>query len=320
MEANKKRNLSTIIKLAILGAVLTIALLCWYIAADREINILNDDSRRALGGTYISLSDGITHYELTGTSDGPTVVLIHGATIPSWDWDPQMSALTSAGLQVLRYDMFGRGWSDRPNIAYDRSFYYRQLSELIDKIVPKKSMSLVGHSFGGAVSVNFAAKNPKRVNRVALISPVINSVDSTLPFIIAPIPILGRFIVRLGMVNVTRKRARALYKGTGLSIKHYDALYRKQTEFSGFEAALQSMFKTDAVGDYRDNYKTINNNGTPMMLIRGTKDKDITAEAVAAAKRLAPNMETIELKGIGHSPNLQAQKLTNKLLVEFLTR
>ena len=61
----------------------------------------------------------------------PIVVLIHGGTIPSFVWDKQVKPLTQAGFQVLRYDQFGRGYSDRPSVDYDRAFYQKQLGDLL---------------------------------------------------------------------------------------------------------------------------------------------------------------------------------------------
>ena len=86
-----------------------------YLILDPEINELNEAARAKLGGTYIKLSDGMTHYKLEGPQDAKVVVLVHGATIPIWTWDKQIPALTKTGFRVLSYDMFGRGYSDRPD-------------------------------------------------------------------------------------------------------------------------------------------------------------------------------------------------------------
>jgi pimeloyl-ACP methyl ester carboxylesterase len=43
-------------------------------------------------------------------------------------------ALANAGYRVLRYDQYGRGLSDRPNIEYTADVYDRQLGELLDAL------------------------------------------------------------------------------------------------------------------------------------------------------------------------------------------
>ena len=72
---------------------------CIYIALDRENKVLDEATQQRLGGSYIRLSTGVTHYELDGPKDDHIVVLIHGATIPMWIWDPQVESLTKAGFE-----------------------------------------------------------------------------------------------------------------------------------------------------------------------------------------------------------------------------
>ena len=91
-----------------------------YLASNHENEDIDEAKRIELGGTYISLSEGITHYELIGPPKGSVVVLVHGGSVPMWGWDSQVASLAAAGLRVLRYDMYARGYSDRPNVEYNR--------------------------------------------------------------------------------------------------------------------------------------------------------------------------------------------------------
>jgi len=49
-----------------------------YYMLDPENKELDDGERKKLGGTYINLSDGITHYKLTGPIGGKVIVFVHG--------------------------------------------------------------------------------------------------------------------------------------------------------------------------------------------------------------------------------------------------
>ena len=77
-------------------ALLIILLAGIYHILDPENSELNETVRARLGGTYIRLSDGITHYKLEGPDDGKVVVLVHGGTVPIWTWDKQVQALNDA--------------------------------------------------------------------------------------------------------------------------------------------------------------------------------------------------------------------------------
>jgi pimeloyl-ACP methyl ester carboxylesterase len=78
-----------------------------------ESTELTDDLRESLSGEFIKISDGVVHYELEGPSNGDLVVLVHGFSAPFFVWDPTFKFLVNNGFRVLRYDLFGRGYSDR---------------------------------------------------------------------------------------------------------------------------------------------------------------------------------------------------------------
>src|SRR5579859_5611209 len=81
--------------------------------ADTESITLDASERRNVPGSFIQLSDGVTHYELSGPDTGRLVVLVHGFSVPYYIWDSTFSRLVREGFRVLRYDEFGRGFSDR---------------------------------------------------------------------------------------------------------------------------------------------------------------------------------------------------------------
>jgi len=152
-------------------ALLIISLAGIYHILDPENNELNEIERARLGGTYIRLSDGMTHYKLEGPDAGSIVTLVHGGTVPIWTWDKQVQALNDAGFRILSYDKYGRGYSDRPDVTYDQELYKRQLLELVDKLALKEPFDLIGLSLGGGTAVNFTAKYPDRVRKLISAHP-----------------------------------------------------------------------------------------------------------------------------------------------------
>ena len=87
-----------------------------YAAVDPERRDIDDAVRASAGGQFVHLSAGYTHYELDGPPQGRQVVLAAGVTVPYYIWDPTFAALVKAGFRVLRYDYYGRGYSDRPDL------------------------------------------------------------------------------------------------------------------------------------------------------------------------------------------------------------
>jgi pimeloyl-ACP methyl ester carboxylesterase len=122
-----------------------------YFTQNKETKELTYNLRKNTNGSYAELSGGVTHYELDGPDSGKVVVLVHGFSVPYYIWNGTYEYLAEHGFRVLRYDEFGRGYSDRPDTVYNKALYMDQLKELIKKLELKQPVSLVGVSFGGAV-------------------------------------------------------------------------------------------------------------------------------------------------------------------------
>ena len=96
-------------------------------ALNGETLQLDDDLRETIPGTFVKLPDGMTWYELAGPADGQPVVFLNGYSVPHYLWDHTFQPLADAGFRVLRFDHFGRGWSDRPNVTYGPDLFDRQI-------------------------------------------------------------------------------------------------------------------------------------------------------------------------------------------------
>jgi pimeloyl-ACP methyl ester carboxylesterase len=138
-----------------------------------ETRALDDSARTAAAapGSYIKLDDGVTHYEAAGPAYGRVAVLVHGFSVPSYIWDPTFAALRDAGYRVIRYDLFGRGLSDRPDAAYDGAFYDKQLDDLLAALKVNGPVDLFGLSFGGYVTAHYASTHPQRIRTLNLVDP-----------------------------------------------------------------------------------------------------------------------------------------------------
>jgi len=73
-------------------------------------------------------------YWLLGPEAGEKIILIHGLSIPSLIWKDVAPTLASRGYRVLLYDLYGRGYSDAPEITYDASLYATQLALLMQHV------------------------------------------------------------------------------------------------------------------------------------------------------------------------------------------
>ena len=119
-----------------------------YFYFDGESQELDAEARSSVKGKFVELPDGIVHYDLTGPVDAKTIVLIHGFSVPYFIWDRNFEALTQADFRVLRFDLYGRGYSDRPNVVYNPDLFDRQLVNLLAALEIEDQVDLVGVSMG----------------------------------------------------------------------------------------------------------------------------------------------------------------------------
>lgn len=234
-----------------------------------------------------------------------------------WTWDRQVPVLTSAGFRVLRYDMYGKGKSSCPVVEYDRNLFCIQLLELLNSLGLTEPAHLVGFSFGGATAANFAAQYPEKVLTLALISPVFYFAERNNAVRIARLPVLGNLFLHFVLMKKALDRASRLWAGAD-NTDRYSDLFREQTSQHGFEGALLSFLRSDALADYSSVYEKLGADGQKPLLVWGSNDEDIPALHIARIRSLVPLAAYHELTDIGHGAVFQASTALNDLLLKHL--
>ncbi|RPI82658.1 MAG: alpha/beta hydrolase [Chloroflexi bacterium] len=97
------------------------------------------------------------HWDLS--SGGVPVVLLHGLASNARIWELVAPYLVQNGFDPIAVDLRGHGLSDKPEEGYDFDAFYRDLTGFIDQLHLEHPI-LAGHSFGGMVAVDFAARSP----------------------------------------------------------------------------------------------------------------------------------------------------------------
>lgn len=306
-------------KIIFVLALLILLLLIPYWAFNEESKTLDDNIRRGLPDQFIKLSDGYVHYELSGPDDGPVVVLIHGITAPYFVWDDAHPAITKAGFQVLRYDLYGRGFSDRPNVTYDEQLFDRQLLELLSALKIREPVDLVGSSMGGAIAVIFAARHPEKVRKLLLIDPAGYPVNLPLAGRIVRLPVVGDYVMyAFGNPIMSRRFKDNFSKLDRLST--FSEKYRQQTQYVGFKRAFLSTLRNFNLDNQKTAYEAVGKQGRQVMLIWGREDKIIPFSNNEMIRAVIHDVDFHALDAAGHIPHYEAPEKVNPLMVDFMKR
>lgn len=284
-----------------------------------ETQELNEVTRRGADGSFVMLTDGVTHYELGGPENGCPVVLVHGFSGPYFIFDTTFDFLTRSGFRVLRYDLFGRGLSDRPRTVYDIHLFVRQLKDLIDAF-GFKSINLVGLSMGGSISVTFLKQYPQYVTRHILIDPTGGRRVALPTFLEAlKIPIFGELAFGLfGSAGMLKSIASDMFNPQ--TVEHFQNQYKIQMRFKGFKRAILSTIRGGMLESFYETYVSVGKLQKPTLLFWGMEDKTIPFENSKAVMQAIPHAEFHAIESCGHIPHYEKPEVVNPILLEFLSK
>jgi pimeloyl-ACP methyl ester carboxylesterase len=279
----------------------------YYQLRNPEHLTLDNAARQQASGAFVQLSDGYTHYEVAGPADGRVAVLVHGFSVPAYIWDPTFAALRDAGYRVIRYDLFGRGLSDRPDAAYDGAFYDRQLNELLAALKVNGKIDLLGLSFGGYVTAHYTAANPQRVRTLTLVDP-----SNSAPKISWQLatPLLGPYLFQTGAVPGMADNQSSDFLHPE-QFPGWAERYRPQMQYHGFGRALYRSRLALAHEDFDAIYAAIARAGTPVHLLWGRQDPTIPVAQAASIRNALPLLEYREIDQSGHLPHMEQAALFN---------
>ena len=109
---------------------------------------------------------GATHYAVEGS--GPPALLIHGVGARLDNWDG-VAAVLSRLFKVVRYDLRGHGKSSKVPGPYSLDMFADDAVGLLDHLGLART-HVAGHSLGGMIAITLAARQPERVDRLAVLS------------------------------------------------------------------------------------------------------------------------------------------------------
>ena len=296
-------------------AALVFLTLAAYLVLNRERAALDAAARAGAPGAFARLSDGVTHYELAGANeDGRTVVLLSGATVPYYIWDSTAAALVGHGFRVLRYDYFGRGYSDRPALRYDLATYDRQLTELLDTLGIRGPVDVAGVSMGGAIAASFADTHADRVRTITLVDPAIGVSRET------PLPLRAAFTGTLALTFGASSMAKGQLDDFVHPERYPDwvSRYEVQMRYRGFRRSILETQRHDVFKRPARSFQTLARSGIPMLVLWGKEDHTVPIAFSDTIRAAFPRAEFHAIDGAAHLPHIEQAAVVDSILLKFL--
>ena len=270
-----------------------------YFAAEGEDRRLDPASRQELRGSFVELSDGVTHYQLTGPEHGELVVLVGGLTIPLFYWDDLSAQLHARGFRTLAYSGYGRGYSDRVRAAYDEALFVRQLAELSEGLGLSGSHHLVGASMGALIAMVYASRHVESVSTLSLIGPAGLARQLASPHRLLRSDLLAGFVAK-------RFGRRLLDAHLGHNVREPDraaelaAMIRDTYRYEGSRYALFATLQNFRLSGRAELYRHTGALGVPTMLVWGADDHVTPIDHIGAALSLLRPRQCHVITECGH--------------------
>jgi pimeloyl-ACP methyl ester carboxylesterase len=126
--------------------------------------------------------NGITIHCLHRPGGEPPIVLLPGLSANAHSFDGLMAAGLSPQFQTLALDLRGRGDSEKPVSGYTLADHASDVLALMDRVGLQRPVVL-GHSFGGLLTMYLAALHPDRVSRAILVDVALWVVDEAVKLV-----------------------------------------------------------------------------------------------------------------------------------------
>ncbi len=251
----------------------------------------------------------------------PPVLLLHGLISQSYGWLPILKALGEQGFRALAPDWIGSGFSAKPErwqFDYRPQTLQRALAEWVEAQSLER-FSLVVQGFLGSVGLQYALKNPDRIERLIILNTPIGQ-GAKLPWSIRAfgIPLLGDMLTQDPLLV-----DRTLETGGIYQVKDKDLdVYRRPfltTSASGraLLATVQNLSLPQVMKELEAGFSDWKR---PTLIAWGMQDRWLPFELVTQLCQRIPKAQVVKLEQVGHYPQHDWPQKVQEAVIPFLRK
>ena len=282
---------------------------------NRHIVFHSDHSR------FVDVDGVRVHYQEAGDPKAPALVLIHGFASSTLVWSKVFLRLAEAGFRVIAVDMLGFGYSGKPrNGEYTIAGQASLLVGLLDRLQINRA-TLVGSSYGGAVSATCALDYPQRIDKLVLIGTVNNNRPLGYKLMrVFSSPVFGDVVspLLIGSRRLLRRRMKRVYDRHEwvLDEPRVDARHLPLRASGTQRAIIRTVRGWDAERISREAHLITQ----PTLLLWGENDREIPLADGERLHELIPGSRLIVFLNCGHLPHEEYPEEFTGVVADFATQ
>ncbi|HEY0644458.1 MAG TPA: alpha/beta fold hydrolase [Nocardioides sp.] len=255
---------------------------------------------------------------------GPAVLLLHGLGCDHTTWAPVIESLARTHT-VIAPDLLGHGESDKPRADYSVGGYANGMRDLLT-MLGIDTATVVGHSFGGGVAMQFAYQYPERTERLVLVgsgglgpevTPAIRAI--TTPGFHQVMAVLAA----PGLRHLTTTALRLLARSGASQLRDLDEVADIYDSFKDPRTRAAIRHVVRAVVDWKGQIVTMSDRAylteaMPMCVVWGADDLVIPVAHASNASALAPTARIEIIPNAGHFPHKDHPERFVKIVRDFM--
>ncbi len=268
---------------------------------------------------FIEVDGATVHYQEFGNPADPTLILVHGYTASTYVWNAVAPMFADRGFHVIAVDLIGFGYSGKPAwFDYTIQSQARMITRLMN-LLGIGQATLVGSSYGGAVSSIITLDYPERVKKLVLVSAVINNRPKEHPLMkLGSVPGVGEALTPFLMDSklLIKSRMRQTFAAENQHLvtqDRIDSVHRPLSAADGHNSVLQSARNWEADRIEEDAHLI----GQPTLLIWGEDDSVIPIGNGYKLHKKILNSRFVVFRNCGHLPSEEAPDNFVEIIANF---
>ena len=254
---------------------------------------------------------------------GEVLLLIHGMAGSSCTWRAVMPQLAKK-FRVVAPDLLGHGESAKPRGDYSLGAFAVWLRDFLDELGVSQA-TVVGHSLGGGVAMQFVYQHPDYCKRLVLISSggLGPDVGLILRLLSAPGAELVLPVIAPQPVLSVGNKLRSWFTGVGIQSPRGAELWSAYSSLADRQTRQSFLRTLRSVVDYRGQAVSALNRlqlraELPVMAIWGEQDNIIPVDHAYAAQAARTDSRLQVLPHVGHFPQVEAPTEVVELIDDFI--
>jgi pimeloyl-ACP methyl ester carboxylesterase len=259
----------------------------------------------------VQTSFGKTFMRISGPSDAPPLVLLPGGGSNSLIWNANIRALSEEYRTYALDNIYDFGRSVYTREMKDGNDFALWLSELFDTLSLGSSIRIIGYSYGGWVTSQYALHHPERLTHVVLIAPAYTILPITDEWLWSAVATLlpVRYFKQKTMYSVWKDLVKMGKDGREIVDERVDYVEIAYSSFK-FKMPVNPTVLTDS---------ELQNIRFPLLYLVGEHETMYDADsAITRLKNVAPLIETELISGTGHDLLFTHTEEVNQRILRFL--